>query len=635
MVNGYLLEGETAPLQEHAQLAFGGDRFVYSARIIRQGAEKPGIDLQVTTVIGTNESAVPPAAQTQPTKTFNATKTTYVETATPFLDIFCHRETGDGLATKTAEAFVPPSGSQAQVRGGLTSKLRAWGAQLKELATGKAAIERRKLGWIAGIGILLIGFSVFLYLREATERQLTQLLGKGQFTEAAQLASAYLRTYPNNETVSALGTEALIKYVVPYSIKNLEQKEFTEADTTLDNARSLTQFNNTGLKILELLKWVGDLEKFNAERGGVSLVIFQHEGRMQDLLKRWDEDANEHSRLLGMIARYEPTFEGLRSRAFTRLRMMQNEASIYLKAAESLKATIIQKLQANRAEELTPVFKDFAAKYPSVGGMDALNKDLGHYLELGEVMRTKNLTLVPQFLESDLFVTPPFRDKAAKVAKESLPSREILAEYQEAAALWREGNKGGAMAALKLLTPKTWGEVAARTLERYIKISTDFKTVQANSASGPCIQQLFDFRRMLNRTDDIFFLNATEADFQRCKVKALEDAVGSFKLAKQGWDAYRENGGIGGRLRMENSLSETFRQQAKRLTDACNYATRGTRVHDDLSLPYPDQWRELYEQVMNEIKLQRQSLDDLNRVMDPALLKRKLDLLPMPQQDNS
>jgi len=100
-------------------------------------------------------------------------------------------------------------------------------------------------------------------------------------------------------------------------------------------------------------------------------------------------------------------------------------------------------------------------------------------------------------------------------------------------------------------------------------------------------------------------------------------------------ETYRENGGIMGRLRLETSLSEAFRQQAKRLADACNDAARAARVYDDLNLPYPDPWRELYEQVLNEMKLQRQSLNDLNSIIDPVLLKRKLDLLPMPQKGAS
>jgi len=110
-------------------------------------------------------------------------------------------------------------------------------------------------------------------------------------------------------------------------MKNIEEKEYTEADTTLDNARSQTQFNVGGQNILELLKWVSDLEKFDAERGGMSLTIFRNEGQMQELIKRWEDDVNEHNHLLGMIARYEPGFEGLRSRTFTRLRTIQNEAA--------------------------------------------------------------------------------------------------------------------------------------------------------------------------------------------------------------------------------------------------------------------------------------------------------------------
>lgn len=631
-VDGYALEGETVLLRDRVQVVLGEDREVYRVRIKKPATSKLGIDLQATTAVDTCEDETSSASETQPTKTFDVTKTTYVETATPFLDIFCHPEAQPEPANEIAEVAAPPDG-QPIARGGPVGKIRAWKRQLGGLVAGKAAIGRRKLGWIAAIGLVLVGFGGYLYWREAAERHLKQLLEESQFAEAAQLASDYLRTHPDNETVRALGTEALIKYAVPYWMKNIEEKEYTEADTTLDNARSQTQFNVGGQNILELLKWVSDLEKFDAERGGMSLTIFRNEGQMQELIKRWEDDVNEHNHLLGMIARYEPGFEGLRSRTFTRLRTIQNEASIYLRAIESLKATIIQKLQADHPEELKPIFKDFVAKYPSIGGIETLNKDLDGYLKLREAIRTQNVAEAERLSNNKSFATPPFRDKADEIAAKI--DKKFIAAYQEAVSRWRAGKATEAMAMMDRLKGETWGQVAGLALERYKKTAADFKILRAILASGQCGQELFDFRRTLNRPDDTFFLDATEADFQRCKWKALEDARKSFKLAKQGWETYRENGGIMGRLRLETSLSEAFRQQAKRLADACNDAARAARVYDDLNLPYPDPWRELYEQVLNEMKLQRQSLNDLNSIIDPVLLKRKLDLLPMPQKGAS
>lgn len=634
-VDGYALEGETVLLRDQVQIVLGEECEAYRARIKKPATGKPDIDPQATTAVDIREEGAPSVGETQPTKTFDIMKTTYVETATPFLDIFCHREEQPKPATEMAEASAPP-GRQAPARVIPAGTLRTWRAGFGRLLAGSAAIERRKLGWIAAVGLVLIGFSAFLYLREATERQLARLLGAGQFAEAARAANEYLRAYPADETVGALGTEALIKYVAPYWIRNIERKEYAEANTTLDNARNLTSFNSGGQKILDLLKWMGELEQFDAERGGVSLTIFQHEGGMRDLLKRWDEDANEHNRLLGMIARYEPGFEGLRSRTFTRLRTMQNEASIYLKAAESLKATIIQKLQSDRPEELKPIFADFAAKYPSIGGVDELGKDLTHYLKLREIVRTRNIVEIGPLLDNranSAFFTPPFRDKADELIAQI--DKPFIAAYREAVSHWRAGKAAEAMAMLDMLTAEAWGEAAGQALARYKKISTDFKMLRATAPSGQCDQKLFEFRKLLNRADDTYFLNATEADFQRCKWKILEDARESFKLAKQGWDVYQESGRIAGRLRLETTISEDFRQQAKRLADAANHAARGARVYDDLNLPYPNPWRELYEQVLNEIQLQRQSLEDLSAVIDPALLKRKLDLLPIPQKGAS
>jgi hypothetical protein len=78
---------------------------------------------------------------------------------------------------------------------------------------------------------------------------------------------------------------------------------------------------------------------------------------------------------------------------------------------------------------------------------------------------------------------------------------------------------------------------------------------------------------------------------------------------------------------LEAAVSKTFRQQAQRLVDACNYLTSGTRIYDVLQLDYPREGKALNDQIRSEIRLQRQSLSNLNTVLSPALLRTKLDLL--------
>lgn len=631
-VDGYLLEGETVPLKPQTRLAFG-DGHAYSVRIKKPSTGGSAQDPQATTAIEISGDSELSAAETQLIQTADIKKTTYVETPKSFLDLLNQSETLERPATEIVEALASPA-RRPSIQEKSAGKIRAWAQRLRAVVPGGRELRLRELCGGAALVVALIGGIALFYWWNAAERQIKQLLEQNRYAESAKLANSYLKFHAD-DVIGSLGVEALIRYVVPYWLKSLEQTAFAEAGATLDRAAELTPDNEPGRKALQLLQWMTDLDRFFAERGELSLVIFRDESRIQDLLDRWDEGAGGRERLLGTITKYEPAFEGARSRALSGLRALRSEASVYLKAVDALKVTVAQKLQMNRPEELVAVFSDFAVKYPKIGGMDALNRDLERYLALKEVVQTKTLDLVPRFLQGDLFTTPPFRDRAAEVARKELPSKEILAEYEEAGERWRAGEMSQAMAVLALAKTQKWGEVAARRFERYQRIATDFKRLQLRPQNGECDSRLFDFRGALSRAEDTFFLKAIEADFQRCRPQILNVAEESFNLAKDAWDAYRDAGGINGRLRLETTLSENFRQQAKRLADAGASVARAERIYEQLGTAYPPARRKLCEQIIRELKQQRQSLDDLNVVLEPDLLKRKLDMLPLPQQDNS
>jgi len=110
---------------------------------------------------------------------------------------------------------------------------------------------------------------------------------------------------------------------------------------------------------------------------------------------------------------------------------------------------------------------------------------------------------------------------------------------------------------------------------------------------------------------------------------SVNKAENAFKVAKQHWNDYQEKKGINGFLRLQSSVSQSFKQQAQRLSEAYHYVTRATRIYDALLLDYPAEGQELYEQVIREVRLQRRELDDLSNVLELSLLEAKLGLLPV------
>lgn len=352
------------------------------------------------------------------------------------------------------------------------------------------------------------------------------------------------------------------------------------------------------------------------------------------MLERWDRDADDHRRLLDMTVGYVPAFEEVRARSFSRLRTLRSEESIYLKAIEDLKTTTRDKLQKDHAEDLAAVFKDFEERYPAISGMNNLQEDLEHYLAIRQAMLAKDMPKVLRMLNATTFATPPFQEKLKEWMNTELPPADIARAYQQAAELWHSGAISEAIAILQPLSQQAWGEAATRTLEQYKKVADDFTGLQTLKSDKGYGERLFAFRNSLDPVEDTFFLKAIETDFQTQKKKALSNAEESFKLARQLWNEYQENGGIAGLLRLETAVSKTFRQQAQRLSDACTYVATSTHSYDALRLNYPSEWKTVNDQIRSEIKLQRQSLNDLSMVLAPPLLKTKLDLLAGSQGCN-
>lgn len=606
---GLFLEKGPVQLHDGDLIAFGKEQRQYSVRLENHSP------VQVD-----QETAI--AQPQQPKPDLDVNRTTFISTASPFLDILYTHTANDPAASKEAS---DPQALAKQTRPGKRQTLLA---QFKHAISDDKPISRKKIWLTVSMGGVLALLAVAVYLKGAPEREVKKLLIEKHYAESAVAANRYLQERTGDKQMMALATEALVNYLVPNWMMKLEQKAFSEADQLLIQAKPLSQFNSDGEKLLGLLGWIDDLEKLAAERGAAGqIVIFNHEAKIQALLDRWEQNADDHRRLLDRIVGYVPVFEDVRARSFSRLHMLRSDESLYLKSIENLKATIREKLRDDSGEDLTVVLKEFKERYPTIVGVDGIEQDMEHYLVIQKAIREKNILKVLRTLETVTFTSPPFQEKAQEWVDKELPSADIARAYLQASNAWRSGATAKAIAILEPLTEQAWGEVATRTLKRYKQVTADFNALQAMKSDKDFGDRLLNFHTSLDPVEDMFFLSAIEADFKKYKDKALSNAEESFKLARRSWDEYRENGGIAGLLQLETTVSRTFRQQAQRLVGACNYAVSGTRIYDALRLEYPSEWKVMNDQIHSEIRLQRQSLNSLSIVLSPPLMRTKIDLL--------
>lgn len=613
---GQLLAEGAARLEDGARIAFGGEFFSYRIDLGRVAAEEFGQE----------------------------PGTIFVTAADSFLDAFCPeadaRSDSDAVASGERSAEVPVQADRSAGKSRRAGPLRRLNVFLSEIRGAFSdedadRPERRWGWWFLAVGLLVVAVSLGIYLTGTPERDIRDLMTAGRYADGANLASRYLKDHPGNERIELLGTESMSRHVVPTWIARMDKGDIDGADHVLKQAARLSRFNDDAKKMLQLLEWAGRLERFMSKRGGpqAPIVIFQDEPTINRLIDWWEDDARGHRNLLTRLMDYVPDFRPMGSRLSSHLVSLQNDKSTYLHGIAELSRTMRERLAKDQAEGLANVLRSFEKRYPRIGGMDRVWTDLEQWNPIRKAIRDKNLDAALRLSRHTHFTTPLFRAAAQTQIAAKLPPPEIAAEYEKAENAWSEGNWDHAFSILQGLTNHPWGEVARQRLQRYRTVLNEYKSLQQARGSNGYGQRLLAFYNRLDPIVDAKLRSALENDSQRYREQVLVEVRNEFEQASNAWSAYQAKGGIGGLLRLEDVVSDSFKQQAKRLSHAFEQA--GTMMHNYelLQKQAPQESKQLYEDIFAEVKRQRQWLEDMRIVMNASLLKAKLALLPQPLEE--
>jgi pSer/pThr/pTyr-binding forkhead associated (FHA) protein len=623
-VNGTYVSGER--LDEHAKLlrdgdaiAFGGDRFSYTVRL-----QKADQDEGIT---GTML-----ASADKTSKALDESRTTFVNSAASFLDIFCAEDDELDLEANAAAARQGPASTAAESGkpGGRIQRTRALAGEVRQaLDSGGKTDRKAMLVGGALLGLILAGAG-FFYWSNVDRREIRELLDAGNYAESAAVGNRWLAHHPDDEEASTWALQALLKANVPEWLELIKQGRYDAAVQRLAAAAGQGESIQGTQEMIDTLAWAGRVEAHMADRGGANgpIVIFKDELPVKELVAQWNANPQKHQQVLTQVAAYVPDFEPLQTQVLSDLRTLRNENSLYGKAIAELKSSIRLSVQKGHFEDIYSTISDFAGKYPRVSGLDALSNDARHYQKLSRDVQQQDLAGVSRLQTEYQFQTPLFRQLATERLAQSLPPADAVAGYEAAADAWLAGDESKAIALLEPLRDKPWGELATRRIERYRRVAADYRGLQDSREDAHYRDRLFAFRTSLDPTSDAYFLDATEADFASFRQESLPRLKELFKDARKQWEAYRDAGGIPGVGRVEAGVSQSFRTQAGRLSAAYKDVSEGSRTYRLIGETPPADWQSLRKDITNEAVRQRRSLQELKLVLEPALLRAKLDLLP-------
>jgi pSer/pThr/pTyr-binding forkhead associated (FHA) protein len=310
-VGGTRLAEHAVALEDGAVVGFGGNHFLYEARL-EKSVDEASLTKEDSIASG-------PAVESA-----NPERTTFVSAPASFLDIFCVDQSPqppDAVDDK-APAEAAAAGADADAR----RERGRFATLLAELTTAFAGSERAALQglarWGASVVAVLGVFGLALYLWGAPEREVKDLFARGEYARAAAMANEYLGQHPDSAEIRALGTEALLKGHVPKWLSLLEAGDFDRARAALAAAKRIGTHNADLQSVLGELEWIAELQEFVAARGGVDapIRIYADEEKIRLLVKRWNDDTSRHQRALATIASYVPEFRDASPRRSSRLR---------------------------------------------------------------------------------------------------------------------------------------------------------------------------------------------------------------------------------------------------------------------------------------------------------------------------
>ncbi|MEA3411590.1 MAG: FHA domain-containing protein [Pseudomonadota bacterium] len=617
-VNGVRLDEHARALGEGDALAFGGDFFHYRVRLGPQtGTEdEPEALAQADVTDGVSEG-----------------KTTFVETANSFLDIFCVDEegkpqgdtVGDEKPDDAEEAALPAESRPGYLR-------RKW-LFLKEVrgSFSDTGGGRSRTLWVV-LALLLVGGAVGtgVYLLGEQERSIRMLFAGGDFEGSASAANTYLALRPDSPEIRELATESIMKLVVPRWGEAKRAGDYVGARSVLNGAREISGSNTDGLELLDLLGWMTEVDAFVEMRGGQDgpIEIFVHEESINALIDWWEADDEGNRRRMRLILGYEPAFDEMQARTYSALRELRSERSVYLAATSRLRTRIEEALATDRTTGLAVEIERFGEKYPRIAGLDRVRADLEVYLAVQDRIRDLDLMGVMASLEDSDFRTPPFLMKAEAIRRDVLPPPGISGQYRAAFDAWLSGDTEENLTILEGLTDNAWGEVARKATDRNRRVADEFAKLRDVRGAPGYQDDLLAFHAMLDPKRDTYFLAAIAEDMQAHTAEAMSEAARADAIAREKWDAYRKGGGIQGILRLEDEISPAYRLQAGLLTEARDNAWQGYRIRTLLGIDEPQAQRALRTDISREVRLQRLSLDELGMVLNASLLREKLVLLP-------
>lgn len=552
--------------------------------------------------------------------------TVMISSAGSFLDVYCdesHDEAPDLANSGPGDPSLAPSGSLSSIS---LTKLRRE-ARLRWQQWPYLAA--RQLCLFVVVPLLVLVALLVAFNRDTRLAEVQALLDLDQPKSALTLAVDYAAENPEDTNIGSLLDTAFEQAVLPGWIERMQSSGPSAAldflDTHLELAPMMADTRSSSL-----LRWMSDLARFVSRSDGkISVSAANDNVQLQLLANQWRLEADHYTRLLRRFTDSYSELGPIHARAMSSIRAIQGEGADLLKGIEQLQARVAEMLDQSQLDAARSFTKQYAVDHPGLEGMDEFGSDLEKLSQIHGARSELDLLSFLTSTDQVAFDTSFFRKKAAALQQERDAALGVNQQLAQAELLWQEGQLEPAATALTLNQDSSWNAVVALRKARYSRLHQGFVQLLSMVGTSEYPDLVIDFYAQLDEKDDVFLRQALADDFTNQRDRALANAQELAAEGDRSWVTYNQRfQGIGGGLRLEAEVSDTYREFAKQLSDSADTLRRAHRLFQLLEVEVPKALEQQHLELDQEVIRQRNALGSLRSVLGRSLVQEKLGLLP-------
>jgi len=302
------------------------------------------------------------------------------------------------------------------------------------------------IGFIALIFANII-FFIWKELPESSDEKLKRLMANEDYRNVLIICNNLLSEHPKDASyLYNIATEATLKDILADRWNDkINTGLFTDARAILTDAANQSRYNPEGLKAVEILNWITDLEEyFFKSDPETPVIIFRDEIQISYLLTQWDKNKKDIRKVLNRIFFQSYPVEEehencndtelTQHKIYTHLNILQNQKNLYFGVIQDLKKNIQKKIDAGNPDSLISAISEFKRRFPGIGGLDILEADASDYIELFQAVKSEKWSQIQKLSDKIEFQTEFFADNADRLllSHEKMSSiREIFKQKRE------------------------------------------------------------------------------------------------------------------------------------------------------------------------------------------------------------